>query len=252
MKAKNTEIPLHELVITAMYNASKEKAAEFTPSDVLWRLDDPDLNEKQIAEVLDWLVKERRVNSHLGKYTLDRYEFLEQKKIEQNAIELANKKDPLLTETVKNPKKWVNALLLIISISTFSYTSYLFSTLNYEQETKDTEYDKLDSVNKSSSEKIKLKRLYLSGEEEPETFLPSIASSFRRQNANNKMLLSELQRIEQKIDSLQILNKTRSSRLDQEITKKANIRDLNEVIDKITLSNLILLFIVIVLFIRGL
>lgn len=89
----NEDIPLHETVLKIMYDASREKPEEMTPNDVFWKTSDPAISERNIAEVLTWLVSQRKVDHFAGKYSLDRFEFLEQKNAEK-AEDKSDKKSP--------------------------------------------------------------------------------------------------------------------------------------------------------------
>lgn len=78
---KNTpeETPLHEIVLSVMYEINKEKPAELSATDVFYKMSDPNLNQRQINQVLDWLVNEKRVEKFSDVYSLDRFEFLDQR-----------------------------------------------------------------------------------------------------------------------------------------------------------------------------
>ncbi len=76
-----TEIPLHEVVLKVMFLENTERAAEMTSQDILWKIENPEISERQVREVLEWLVHHKKVSYYAGKYNLDRYEFLE---IKQN------------------------------------------------------------------------------------------------------------------------------------------------------------------------
>lgn len=83
---KNTtpeETPLHELVLAAMFEVNKERPAELSATDVFYKMSDPNLSQRQVTQVLDWLVNEKRVEVFSGKYSLDRFEFLDQRSAEQ-------------------------------------------------------------------------------------------------------------------------------------------------------------------------
>ena len=84
-KPKSTpeEIPLHEVVLKIMYEANKEKPALLATNDVFWKITDASVNERNITEVLVWLVTQKRVERNSGKYSLDRFEFLDQRKADR-------------------------------------------------------------------------------------------------------------------------------------------------------------------------
>ncbi len=79
-KSAPEEIPLHEVVLKLMFEANKEKPARLDTSDLFWQISDPAVNERNVTEVLNWLVGQKRVEKFSGKYSLDRIEFLDQRK----------------------------------------------------------------------------------------------------------------------------------------------------------------------------
>ncbi len=79
-KSSPEEIPLHEVVLKLMFEANKEKPARLDASDLFWQIPDPAVNERNVTEVLNWLVGQKRVEKFSGKYSLDRFEFLDQRK----------------------------------------------------------------------------------------------------------------------------------------------------------------------------
>lgn len=81
MKINVTNRPLHEVILQIMYLENQEKAAEMSSSDILWRIENPEISERQVREVLEWLLHHQRVLKYLNKYALDRSEFLVQKEI---------------------------------------------------------------------------------------------------------------------------------------------------------------------------
>lgn len=101
-KASKEEIPLHETVLKIMFDANSEKPAEMTSNDVFWKISDPAVSERNIAEVLTWLVGQRKVDHFAGKYSLDRFEFLEQKNAKK--VEVKSDVKPAKTKPVSPPK----------------------------------------------------------------------------------------------------------------------------------------------------
>lgn len=66
-KSTQEEVPLHEVVLELMFEANKEKPAELSAKDVFWKISDSTLIERNIEEVLNWLVSKRRAEEYLGK-----------------------------------------------------------------------------------------------------------------------------------------------------------------------------------------
>ncbi len=71
------EQPLHEKVLDILYNKSAEKPTWISVEEMLWSIPDPTLTERQVREVLDWLVYHKRAVCEFGKYQIDRIEFIE-------------------------------------------------------------------------------------------------------------------------------------------------------------------------------
>ncbi|MCJ8289303.1 MAG: DUF5457 domain-containing protein [Crocinitomicaceae bacterium] len=85
-KPTQEEIPLHEVVLELMFEANKEKPAELSANEVFWKISDSSLIERNISEVLNWLVSKRRAEEYLEKYTLSRNEFLDRRNIDRGII----------------------------------------------------------------------------------------------------------------------------------------------------------------------
>lgn len=98
------EIPLHEVVLSVMYAANKERPAELTVNDVYRGVADNTLSENNISDVLNWLVAQKEVEYASGKYSLDRFSFLEERKkdLEKQGISSELPKDTPLHEVVLN------------------------------------------------------------------------------------------------------------------------------------------------------
>lgn len=95
------EVPLHEIVLKHMFEANKEKPAKLSVSDIFWKVGDPSVSESQIGDVLKWLVHKRRVEIYAGNYSLDRFEFLDQRN--DDTVEVVKKKQPTKPKPVLKP-----------------------------------------------------------------------------------------------------------------------------------------------------
>ncbi|MCT4663709.1 MAG: DUF5457 domain-containing protein [Flavobacteriales bacterium] len=102
---EKTEKPLHEIVLDILYFQNTERATEMKPIDVLWKIDNPEISERQIREVLDWLVRQRDVEVYAGKYSLNRAAFLELKQQHQKVDKKHIKNKPKAQKTVEKTEK---------------------------------------------------------------------------------------------------------------------------------------------------
>lgn len=98
------EIPLHEVVLSVMYAMNKERPAELTANDVYQGLADNTLSDNNISDVLNWLVAQKEVEYASGKYSLDRFSFLEERKkdLEKQGVNSELPKETPLHEVVLN------------------------------------------------------------------------------------------------------------------------------------------------------
>jgi len=94
------DMPLHEVVLNAMFTANTSEPAKLTLEDIFWRVSDPKVHKSHLGNVMNWLQNQRRVEYLSGKYSLDSIEFQEQKKAE----ELPKKKTPAKKKTEETPK----------------------------------------------------------------------------------------------------------------------------------------------------
>lgn len=102
-KSTEEEIPLHEIILKLMFEENKEGAAGLSVNDIFWKSSDPMLRESQVEDVLEWLLHHRRVEHRAGKYSLDRFEMLEQIELEKpKVVEKAKVSKPPVK---KSPKK---------------------------------------------------------------------------------------------------------------------------------------------------
>lgn len=252
MSSAVTDLPLHEVVLKIMFHENTEKAVPMTPADVLWKIDNPEISERQIREVLDWLVRQKKVELYLGKYSIDRIEFLEQKELYQASLKTngrksnpkkrVHKKETLETFYLSPPKtkktKYEHVILgvLIVLIGYLSYTllelKYSFSpNQNLEKE-----------VNKVVKTIPKQKLLYLSKDNlYTKNEKKAISYSFSRQNKINEENVKELNRIQIIVDSIANHQNLELLKLQKEL--QANFAQTNSFIQKVFLSNVIVILI---------
>ncbi|WP_196892310.1 DUF5457 domain-containing protein [Aureivirga marina] len=211
MKKKHTKAPLHEVVLRIMFHQNKKKAEYMSVNDILWKIDNPDIAERQIKEVLDWLVHHRKVEVYLGKYCLDRVEFLEQKKFYEDNIDLDSNVDVDLDvespnfyiEDSRKPRNnkrilfWIFIGIYIVGIF-FSFNSLnSFSGLYSRKEN--------DTILKNEI-KTKIPSLYISSDTVYSVkSVKDIRRAFYRQNKTNEKFQSQIDNFQVQVDS--VLNK---------------------------------------------
>ncbi|MFK7787141.1 MAG: DUF5457 domain-containing protein [Crocinitomicaceae bacterium] len=95
--------PLHEVIVSLMFEASKGEPTKFTLDDVSWMISDPKVHKSLVGDVLKWLLNQGRVEYLAGKYSLDPIEFQDQEKAVEKAVEKAPPKKKPATKS--KPKK---------------------------------------------------------------------------------------------------------------------------------------------------
>jgi hypothetical protein len=280
MSSTVTDLPLHEVVLKIMFHENMEKAVPMKPEDVLWRIDNPEISERQVREVLDWLVRQKKAELYLGKYSIDRIEFLEQKELyEQTLKESENQQEKGSKKRSEKPTKTKNTLkitpkpapkrstfnkdtpqkrktfylnppkvkrnkyhiyLLILGLLAFTYLSYTFLDLEHTFDSSKT----LEQHPKTIINIIdKPKSLYVSKDDlYTESEKNAISNSFSRQNTINKATVKEFNRLQFKLDSITITSKQEALRLQTEL--QTSMKHSNTIIKKVMLGN----FIIIILF----
>lgn len=173
--------PLHEVVLEIMFKISPEKPVYVTVTDVLWNIDDQDMTERDIKEVMEWLVRQRHITRYLDKYCLDRITYLELKK----SVDI----DRQFYKKIRPGLVIIPALLaLILSI----FTLYQIGTS-----------ENIVAENTQRPERVKvpendLRKLYLNKQSEPdEETIKQISYNFYLQHNNNRMLQSKIGVLEQ-------------------------------------------------------
>ncbi len=247
--SKRTDLPIHEVILKIMYKEDKEKPIGLTAGDVLWKIDNPEITERYVREVLDWLVRENKVKLYLDKYSLDRYEFLEQKA----------KDDELTTENttfyIEPPKKKIsgirNKIILFSGILALLYITYLYSQMRRNYELSRKEIPTISITEKQET----LKNLYLSEKTEKtiDDKFNDISSSFSRQNSNNRKINSKITKLYTIIDTLQKQHQIRLNTIQKQVDSNINndIMYTNSLLQKIMICNFIFLAIIILTFFRG-
>ncbi|NDV17754.1 hypothetical protein GO009_17200 [Muricauda sp. TY007] len=243
---KVTGIPLHEVVLKIMYLENVHKAAEMAPKDVLWRINNPEISERQIREVLDWLVLHKKVNLYLGKYSLDRVTFLEQMELYEEAkMKNGNRgnnpkmyyvtpikprnESPLITVS--------KALLLIFGLLTIAYSTYSYWQIQHPVEMSPEENIKTAWKAKTLGDH---KNLYVSDSEEyDEKARNAISYSFFRQNAINDTMTEEVNTLNKALDSITQNHHAQMADLRLELQRTNN--DANTLIKNLALCNLVII-----------
>lgn len=257
-----TNLPLHEVVLKIMFQENIEKAAQMTASDVLWKIDNPEISERKIREVLDWLVRQKKVELYLGKYSIDRIEFLEQKELHQAT--LTNSKKPPQTKVKSLPKKRVakqktfyvnppkikhykyNTYILVSGLLLFGYLTYTFLSLNYKLTPSKTLLEQQKSIVKTRSNP---KQLYVSKDNTyTENEKKAISYSFARQNNINNSNIKNYNTLQFTIDSITNAHKTEMKFLQKELQNSTNRS--NSIIKKIMYCNVFVILLVLFLYFK--
>lgn len=220
MSSSKTNRPIHEVILQIMYFENTERAVEMSPADILWRIDNPEISERYVTEVLDWMVRQQMVTQYLGKYTLDRIEFLKQKEIYSLVKELSphkNREQPAqkpprstffitapATKAELKKRKRINMALyglfatLILTLGYITYTlSGYMNVVNGMPEVINI------GANTASGTESKIRKLYTSSSREyDETARNAIRYSFVRQNNINKETAEKILSLGSRSDSL--------------------------------------------------
>lgn len=252
-----TVLPIHEVILKIMYNADREKPIGLSSSDILWKIDNPEITERYVREVLGWLVRERKVKLYLEKYSLDRHEFLTQKtknvEEEEEEVEVlsAEKETFYIKPSKKKIKNIRSKMFFFTGTLVLCFVTYLYVNMlrDYEVTTKE--------IATSSIEKKQtaIRNLYLSNEndENVNKKIENIAYLFSKQNNNNKNIKKEIARLYKVTDSLQKQQQSKlniiQKKLDVNLNKSINYT--NDILKKIIFCNILFLVIIIFTFFKG-
>lgn len=265
-----TDLPIHEVILKIMYNANREKPIGLTTADVLWKIDNPEITEQYIREVLDWLVRQKKVELYLDKYSLNRYEFLEQRaksdEEERDVVIESEKETFYIKPSKKKIRNLRSKVVFFAGIVVLGYVIYLFTAMerNYEIVTKQIMPNTLVYAQRPVA------KLFLSHnrEEDVETEIEEdtekkiedidkkieeISYLFSRQNNNNNTIQQEITRLYKVVDSLQKQQQYRLNILQKHLNNNTNqnINYTNEILNKIIRFNILFLLLIIITFFRG-
>lgn len=262
MSSTNTEEPLHEVILKVMYLENPEKAAEMKASDILWKIDNPEISERHINEALEWMVHKKMVTRYIGKYSIDRIEFLRLKELYSSTP--SSQKDrakKTKTKAVPTPaphtfyvtppsatKKSTPVFITVIFIIAIGALSYLSYTLiNFQFKADTVNYDNLETTTYKVENP---RKLYISTSKRyNDSAKNAISNSFYRQNAINSQNIEEFNYLHKKIDSLQMAQLETASHIQKTFSEANN--KYNALINKILWCNaLIVLLIIYVYFSR--
>jgi hypothetical protein len=273
-----TDLPLHEVVLKIMFHENMEKAVPISASDILWRIDNPEISERHVTEVLDWLVRQRKAELYLGKYSIDRIEFLEQKELYETALVASEKttnpkdksspkkkvflKKPTSEKVVPeknvpkrktfylNPPKIkqyrYHLYILILGVLTFGYLTYTFLDLDYSFQSSKTleEHPQtiIDSIPNQKSLYVSEDELYTENEKN------AISYSFSRQNTINTLNVKEINRLQFTLDSISTSHKNELRTLQTEL--QATTERSNTFIKKLMYGNFIIIVLILFLYFK--
>ncbi|MBL4746753.1 MAG: DUF5457 domain-containing protein [Flavobacteriaceae bacterium] len=268
MKATKTDALLHDVVLEIMFNENYEKAVPLSIEDILWKIDNPEISERNIREVLDWLVRQRRMGVHFGKYTMNRYEFLDQKEKKEanNSNDTDNKtpkkilkKQPkkVIKETFRlnRPEKEIEIKIkkgipLLKIVFFLGVIGLLFMSYNYWKEQESGVFNEDEKVQSSVQvPEIKFRQMYLSlKSESTEELFRDVSNSFSRERANNNKLDKKITALFQITDSIQQVN----ARLILELQKSINhtVTNSNKTYQRLLICNLIFLVLIVIAYVK--
>lgn len=251
-----TKLPLHEVVLKIMFFENMEKAAAMRVEDILWKIDNPEISERQIREVLEWLVNQKKVEHYLGKYSIERIEFLEQKELHEMSVAASSVAHSNRSEKQKTfymdsrpDDKWQNIqmVLLFLGVLVLGYLTYTFLDLDYsfKANTELGQHDDTQVINTIGRQK----RLYTSDDEwYTESVKNAIMYSFGRQNTINNLTVKELNRLQFVVDSISKSHKTELLSLQTEL--ETTVAHSNTFLKKLMYSNIIVILLVLVLYFK--
>lgn len=250
--SKRTDLPIHEVILKIMYKEDKEKPIGVSASDVLWKIDNPEITERYVREVLDWLVRENKVTSYLDKYSLDRHEFLEQKAKDEEDDELVTDSTTFYIDPPKKKIRGIrNKIILFSGVLALLYITYLFTQMRRDYELSRDKISPKSIVDRQ----VVVKKLYLSGEPEQTTDekFADIAYSLSRQNSNNRNLRVEISKMHKTIDSIQKQHQTSLNEIQKQVDRNINhdVKYTNSLLQKIMICNFIFLALVVLTFYKG-
>lgn len=217
------EKPLHEVILDIMYFKNTEKPATFTPEDIFWQMKDPDISERQIKEVLDWLVREKKAEQRFGKYQIDKYEFVDMaNKYKEEDIVLnktENTEKPKKVEVVKKisvskprpskrtrrkpvkkrlPKEfWLLGVMFFILLGCVCYQLYITSAYSFSK-------IELEATSIHNPEELYIPIQSLDNQTGiTKKQVENISYSFVKQNKTNKAVVNKLSDVDNRILQLQ-------------------------------------------------
>lgn len=252
-----TNLPIHEVILKIMYDANREKPIGLTAEDILWKIDNPEITEIYLQQVMEWLVRQKKVELYLGKYTLDRYEFLEQRAKSQEEGSAKSGKEtfylkPSGGRKIKNLK---SKILFFIGIGALGYITYLCYTMERTHQIPTQQTPPTAVVYTQSP----LKKLFLPYNQEAtegkeiNRKIEDIAYLFSSQNSNNNTIQQEITKLYKLTDSLQRQQQHQLNILQKQLDKNIdeNINYTNEILYKIVLCNVIFMLLILIAFFRG-
>ncbi|MCG8697554.1 MAG: DUF5457 domain-containing protein, partial [Bacteroidales bacterium] len=249
--AVKTELPIHDVILRIMYLEDMEKPKEMSPKDVLWKIDNPEITERYIREVLDWLVREKKVNSYLDKYTLERYEFLELKKKYGEIIEEGTPETSKTTYFMEPPpskfKGLKNKIIFWVGIVAVLYISFLVFQIKINNDVVAYEIPSVEiNKHKPYIQKIELSEVEQMTTQEK---FDDIAQTISKQHKNNINLKAEVARLYAAMDSLnhkndEALNKILTYYMEAERT---NIENIQLMKNRMLAGNIVFLLLILVI-----
>ena len=150
--------PLHEIILEMFYFESKDKPCKLTAGEVYWKFKDPSVSEFQIEEVLNWMVRNKKLNENLGYYTLDKHEALalDEKFEQEKEAEIKQSQKPKIATIVLN---------YVVPSFLVAYTLFIFFLINKLHSTFEIKNQQHKAIN--SLTVTELKGAYIKNNKNP-------------------------------------------------------------------------------------
>jgi hypothetical protein len=153
MKKEIQPKPLHEIILEMFYFESTDKPCKLTKNEVFWKFKDPSVTEFQIEEVLNWMVRNKKLTENSGSFTLDKYEALElEEKFKTEREEIKKAASSIFYSNNYSMYKPKNSIILVhyimptLLISYVLFIFFLIQKLNASFELKTVKTENISGL----------------------------------------------------------------------------------------------------------